>query len=402
MSIVTTSPVSQTVLNMAESATLKMSQLARELRAEGHDVISLSLGQPDFDTPDHIKEAAKKALDEGYTKYTPVPGLLELREAICTKFKRDNNLEFTPNQIVVSTGAKQSLHNICMALLDEGDEVVIFSPYWVTYSEIVSLAGGVPVDVFAGIENDYKVTAEQVGAAITEKTKLVLFSSPCNPTGSVYLAEELAAIAKVIGQHEQVYVISDEIYEYINFTGKHCSIGTFDAVKDRTITVNGFAKGYAMTGWRLGYIGAPLIVAKACAKHQGQVTSGANAFAQKAAVTALLADMTPTHKMREEFLRRRNMVIGLLREIPGLKVNEPEGAFYVFPDISNFMGKKVGDIVINNSEDFCLYMLNHAHVALVAGGAFGAEGYFRMSYAASEAQLREAISRIKKAIGQLA
>lgn len=401
MSIVSTSPVSQRVLNMAESATLKMSQLARELRAEGKDVISLSLGEPDFDTPDHIKAAAKKALDEGFTKYTPVPGLLELREAICIKFKRDNGLEFTPNQIVVSTGAKQSLHNLCHAFLDEGDEVVIFSPYWVTYSEIVSLAGGVPVDVFAGIENDYKVTAAQVDAAITDKTKFVLFSSPCNPTGSVYLAHELEAIAKVIGKHEQVYVVADEIYEYINFVGKHSSIGTFEAVKDRTITVNGFAKGYAMTGWRLGYIGAPLHIAKACAKHQGQVTSGTNAFAQKAAVTALLADMTPTHEMRKEFRRRRDLVLGLLREIPGLKVNEPEGAFYVFPDISNFMGKQFGDTIITNSNDFCMYILNEAHVALVAGVSFGAEGYFRMSYAASEVQLREAIARIKQALLKL-
>lgn len=401
MSTVSISPISQRVLNMAESATLKMSQLARELRAEGNDVISLSLGEPDFDTPDHIKEAAKKALAEGFTKYTPVPGLLELREAICTKFKRDNGLEFTPNQVVVSTGAKQSLHNLCHALLDEGDEVVIFSPYWVTYSEIVSLAGGVPIDVFAGIENDYKVTAAQVDAAITDKTKFVLFSSPCNPTGSVYLAEELEAIANVIGKYEQVYVVSDEIYEYINFVGHHSSIGTFAAVKDKTITVNGFAKGYAMTGWRLGYIGAPLHIAKACAKHQGQVTSGTNAFAQKAAVTALLADMTPTHTMRKEFRRRRDMVLGLLSDIPGLKVNEPEGAFYVFPDIRHFIGKRTGDIIINNSSDFCMYLLTEAHVALVAGVSFGAEGYFRMSYAASEAQLREAIDRIKKALEQL-
>lgn len=401
MSAVITSPVSQTIQNMSESATLKMSQLGRELKAKGHDVISLSLGEPDFDTPEHIKAAAKQALDDGYTKYTPVPGLLELREAICTKFKRDNNLEFSPNQIVVSTGAKQSLHNLCQALLNEGDEAVIFSPYWVTYSEIVKLAGGVPVDVFAGIENDYKVTAEQVEAAITDKTKIVLFSSPCNPTGSVYLEHELAAIANAIGKYEHVYVIADEIYEYINFVGKHSSIGTFDAVKDRTITVNGFAKGYAMTGWRLGYIGAPLEIAKACGKHQGQVTSGPNAFAQKGAITALLGDMNPTYEMRKEFLKRRDMVLSLLREIPGLKVNEPEGAFYVFPDIQNFMGKSAGDTVINNSEDFCIYMLNEAHVALVPGGAFGAEGYFRMSYAASEAQLREAIARIKKAITKL-
>ena len=398
MSLTTTSPVSERILNMEESATLKMSQLARELRSKGHDVISLSIGEPDFDTPAHIKEAAKKALDDGFTKYTPVPGIPELREAICTKFKRDNDLTFTPNQIVVSNGAKQSLHNLCQALLNEGDEALVFSPYWVSYSEIIRLAGGVPVEVFAGIENDYKVTPEQVEAAITDRTKIVIFSSPCNPTGSVYLENELEAIAGVLGEYENIYIIADEIYEYINFTGKHCSIGTFESVKDRTITVNGFAKGYAMTGWRLGYIGAPLEIAKACSKHQGQVTSGANAFSQKAAAYALLADMTPTHKMREEFLKRRDMVIGLLRDIPGLKVNEPEGAFYVFPDISEFMGKKIGGQVIENSEAFCTYLLNEAHVAVVPGISFGAEGYFRMSYAASEEQLREAIRRIKEAL----
>lgn len=383
---------------MTESATLKMTQLGRELSTQGHDVISLSIGQPDFDTPEYIKAAAVEALKEGYTQYTPVPGLLELREAICTKFERDNGLKFTPNQIVVSTGAKQSLHNLCMALLDKGDEVIIFTPYWVTYSDIIGLTEAVPKFLFAGIENDYKVTPEQVAAAISDRTKLILFSSPCNPTGSVYSQEELAAIAEVIAPHQNIYIISDEIYEHINFIGKHYSIGTFDAVKDRTITVNGFSKGFAMTGWRLGYIGAPLAIAKACVKHQSQVTSGTNAFAQKAAITALLADMKPTYDMRAQYLKRRDLVIELLSAIPGLKVNKPEGAFYIFPDISHFMGKRVGNKLIKNSEDFCFYMLNEAHVALVPGSSFGAERHFRISYAASEMQLREAISRVGRVL----
>ena len=396
-----TYPLSQRVQKMSESATIKMAQMARELKAQGHDVISLSLGEPDFDTPDHIKEAAKKALDDGYTKYTPVPGLMELRNAICTKFKRDNDLEFSPNQIVVSNGAKQCIANLCLALLDKGDEAVILAPYWVSYSEIVKLAEGVPVLVKAGIEDDYKVTAEQVEAAITEKTRILLFSSPCNPTGSVYTKEELQSIADVVAKYPNITIISDEIYEYINFVGHHTSIGTFENVKDRTVTVNGFAKGFAMTGWRLGYMGAPLAVAKACAKIQGQVTSGANAFGQKAAIDALLGDMTPTHKMRKEFLRRRDIMIGLLKEIPGFKVNKPTGAFYIFPDISAFFGKKVGDKVIANADDFCEYILESAHVGIVTGAAFGADECCRFSYAASEESLREAVRRIKEAVSQL-
>ncbi|MGB0863277.1 MAG: pyridoxal phosphate-dependent aminotransferase [Saprospiraceae bacterium] len=386
---------------MSESATIKMAQMARELKAQGHDVISLSLGEPDFDTPDHIKEAAKKALDEGYTKYTPVPGMVELRSAICTKFKRDNGLEFSPNQIVVSNGAKQCIANLCLALLDKGDEAVILAPYWVSYSEIVKLAEGTPVLVKAGIEDDYKVTAEQVEAAITENTKILLFSSPCNPTGSVYTKEELQAIANVVEKYRNITIISDEIYEYINFVGHHTSIGTFENVKDRTVTVNGFAKGFAMTGWRLGYMGAPLAVAKACAKIQGQVTSGANAFGQKAAIDALLGDMTPTHKMRKEFLRRRDIMIGLLKEIPGFKVNKPTGAFYIFPDISAFFGKKVGERVIANADDFCEYILETAHVGIVTGAAFGADECCRFSYAAAEESLREAVRRIKVAVEKL-
>jgi len=394
-------PLSQRVLQMEESATIKMAQMARDLAAEGHDVISLSLGEPDFDTPDHIKEAAKKALDEGYTKYTPVPGLVELREAICTKFKRDNDLNFKPSQIVVSNGAKQSIANVCLSLLDEGDEVVILAPYWVSYSEIVKLAGGVPVLVKAGIETDFKVSAEQVETAISNRTKILLFSSPCNPTGSVYTEEELKAIADVVAKYEQITILADEIYEYINFTGKHVSIGAFDNVKDRTVTVNGFSKGFSMTGWRLGYIGAPQWIADACGKIQGQFTSGATAFGQKAASYALTADMQPTHEMRKAFLQRRDMVRDLLSKIPGMQVNNPQGAFYIFPDISNYFGKKAGDFTINSADDFSEYLLQKAHVAVVTGSAFGEDNCVRLSYAASEEQLREAIRRIGEAVEAL-
>lgn len=401
MSVVSKATISQRVQNMAESATIKMAQLARELKAEGHDVISLSLGEPDFDTPQHIKDAAKKALDEGFTKYTPVPGLMELRQAIQTKFKRDNDLDYDVSQIVVSNGAKQSIANVCLSILDPGDEVVILAPYWVTYSEIVKLAEGVPVLVKAGIEQDYKVTKEQLQAAITERTKAVLFSSPCNPTGSVYSKEELEDIADVVAAHDDIFIIADEIYEYINFTGKHISIGSFDAVKDRTVTVNGFSKGFSMTGWRLGYIGAPKTIAAACSKIQGQFTSGANAFAQKAAAYALLADMGPSIKMRETFLKRRDLVIDGLSQIPGFKVNRPEGAFYLFPDISSYFGKSDGNSTINTADDFCDYILRTVHVAIVTGSAFGADNCFRLSYAASEEQLTEAIARIKSAVSKL-
>lgn len=396
-----THPLSQRILQMAESATLKMAQLARNLAAEGHDVISLSLGEPDFDTPQHIKDAAIQALNDGYTKYTPVAGLVELREAIVTKFKRDNNLDFGINQIVVSNGAKQSIANLSLTLLDEGDEVIILAPYWVSYYEIIRLGGGTPVILSAGIEQDFKVTADQLRAAITDRTKLVLFSSPCNPTGSVYTRNELKTIADVVAEHNDIYIISDEIYEYINFTDNHVSIGSFENVKDRTITVNGFSKGFAMTGWRLGYIGAPAWVAKACTKMQGQFTSGATAFGQKAAAHALTSDMTPTHKMREAYLKRRDLVKSLLSEISGMKVNNPQGAFYIFPDISAFFGKTDGKITINNADDFCEYLLESVHVAVVTGSAFGADNCFRISYAASEEILTEAIRRIKEAVGKL-
>lgn len=398
---VSTALLAQRVVQMEESATIKMANLARELKTQGHDVISLSLGEPDFDTPVHIKEAAKKALDDGYTKYTPVPGLLELRKAIQIKFQRDNNLQFGLDQIVVSNGAKQSIANLCLSLVEEGDEVIILSPFWVSYAEIVKLAGGKPVLVSAGVDQDYKVNAEAVEAAITDRTKVVLFSSPCNPTGSVFTHDELKAIADVISRYDNIFIISDEIYEYINFTGRHASIGAFDNVKDRTITVNGFSKGFAMTGWRLGYIGAPAWVAEACCKVQGQFTSGATSFGQMAAAHALLADMTPTHQMREAFLKRRDMCIDMLSRIPGFKVNRPQGAFYIFPDISEYFGKSDGSMTIHNADDFSEFLLNHAHVAVVSGSAFGADDCFRISYAASEDHLQEAISRIGEAVARL-
>jgi len=402
METVVGSPLSNRVLSMEESATIKMSQMARDLAAKGHNVISLSLGEPDFDTPDHIKEAAKQALDDGYTKYTPVPGLVELRKAIINKFKRDNNLEFAMNQIAVSNGAKQSIFNIAHALLNDGDEAVVLAPFWVSYDAIIKLAGGIPVPVYAGIEQDFKVTAEQVRAAITPKTKFLIFSSPCNPTGSVYSQAELEAIAAVVAEHDSMMIVSDEIYEYINFGGKHVSIGSIESVKDRTVTVNGFAKGFAMTGWRLGYIGGPADLVAACNKIQSQVTSGANAFAQKAAAHALEADLVPSFAMRDAFEKRRDLILGLLKEIPGFKVNNPSGAFYVFPDISSYFGKSNGDAIINNADDFCEYLLLNAHVAVVTGSAFGADDCFRISYAASEENLIEAVRRIKEAVALLA
>jgi aspartate aminotransferase len=393
--------LSEKVNALAESETLKMARMARELKAQGHDVISLSLGEPDFDTPVHIKRAATQALKDGYTKYTPVSGLPELTKAISEKFKRDNNLDYKPDQIVVSNGAKQSIYNLCMAMLNPGDEAIVLSPYWVSYWEIIKMAGGTPIPVYAGVRKDFKPAAKQIADAITPKTKFVLFSSPCNPTGSVFDEKELKAIADVIAPHSHVYIISDEIYEYINFTGKHVSIGSFDNVKDRTITVNGFAKGFSMTGWRLGYIGAPKFIADACNKIQGQVTSGAASFSQKAGAIALMSDMKPTTKMRNAFKKRRNIITKLLKEIPGMKVNNPTGAFYVFPDISSFFGKSDGTLVIKNADDFCDYIMTKAHVALVSGAAFGDPSAFRLSYAASEEQLIEAVRRMKEVLGKL-
>lgn len=393
--------LSERVLNLAESETLKMARMARELKALGHDVISLSLGEPDFDTPDHIKEAAYQALKDGYTKYTPVAGLPELTKAISEKFKRDNNLEYRPDQIVVSNGAKQTIYNLAQALLNPGDEVILFSPYWVSYIEIVKLSGGVPVCVYAGVEKDFKPSPQQLADAITAKTKFVLFSSPCNPTGTVFTREELEAYANVLAPHDHVVVISDEIYEYINFTHEHVSIGSFPQVKDRTVTVNGFAKGFSMTGWRLGYMGAPKYIADACAKIQGQVTSGAASFSQKAGAVALMADLGPTEVMREAFRERRDIILSMIEEIPGIRSNHPDGAFYIFPDVSSYFGKTDGNTVIKNADDFCDYVMSSAYVGLVSGSAFGDPNCFRLSYAASEAQLREAIRRMKEVLGRL-
>lgn len=386
--------LSEKIKNMAESATLQMAKKARALRAEGHEVISLSLGEPDFDTPLHIKEAAKQALDQGFTKYTPVPGIPELREAICTKLKRDNNLIYKPSQVVVSNGAKQTIANLCAALLDPGDEVIIFTPYWVSYIEIVRIAGGSPVVVKAGIEQDFKVKPEQLDAAISSKTKAILFSSPCNPTGSVYTQDELEALAAVIANHGDILVLSDEIYEYINFQSKHASIGAIESMRENTVTINGFSKGFAMTGWRLGYMAGPEWLAIACAKVQGQVTSGANAFGQKAAAYALLSDMEPSQKMKDAYSKRKVLVTKMLGEIPGINCNDPKGAFYVFPNISAYFGKSDGSFTINNSNDFAELLLTKAHVAVVAGSAFGDNECFRLSYAASEDELTRAITKI--------
>jgi len=387
--------LSDTILNLEESATLKMSQMARDLKAQGKDVISLSIGEPDFDTPSFIIEAAKQALDEGYTHYTPVPGLMELRTAICDKLKRDNKLSYETNQIVVSNGAKQSIYNLCQALLNPGDEVIIFAPYWVSYEAIVKLAGATPIALSASVDSDYKVTPGQVSAAITEKTKFVLFSSPSNPTGSVYSAAELKAIADVIAPHEHVLVVSDEIYEHIVFDGVHDSIAQNDNIKDRTIVVNGMSKGFAMTGWRLGYIAAPAFIAKACAKIQGQVTSGATAFGQRAAMAALQADPEATQDMMRTFLSRRDKMIARLREIDGLQLSVPEGAFYIFPDCSNFFGKSYNGKVINDSNDLAEALLVGANVATVAGSAFGAPNCIRISYAAADDVLMTACDRFK-------
>jgi aspartate aminotransferase len=393
--------LSKRINSIEESATIKMAQLARDLAAKGISVISLSLGEPDFDTPNHIKQAAKDALDAGDTKYTPVPGTMELRKAICNKFQRDNNLSFTPDQIVVSNGAKQSIANVVFSLINDGDEVLILAPYWVSYSDIVKLAGGVPRIVHAGIEQDFKANAAQIAAAITPRTKLLIFSSPCNPTGSVFTYDELRDIANLIAQHPDIMIISDEIYEYINFTGQHVSIGSFEQVKNQTVTVNGFSKGFAMTGWRLGYIGAPKWLATACNKMQGQFTSGATAFGQKAAAFALNSPLDATKEMAAAFHRRRDLVINGLKDIPGFKVNYPQGAFYVFPDISAYFGTTDGVHVIENADHFCEFLLEHAYVAVVTGAAFGDDNCFRISYAASDEQLVEAIRRIKHAVSKL-
>ncbi len=393
--------LSDRIKNLAESATIKMAELSRELKAQGIDVISLSLGEPDFATPDHIREAAKQAIDDGYNSYTPVPGYLELREAISNKFKRDNGLDYAPSQIVASTGAKQSIANLILAMVNPGEEVILPSPYWVSYEAQILLAEGKVVSVDATLENDFKITPEQLEAAITDKTKIFLFSSPCNPTGAVYTEDELRGLADVIAKHEGIYVVADEIYEHINFTDAHASMGTFENMKDRVITVNGLSKGFAMTGWRLGYIGAPSWIAKACSKMQGQFTSGTCCITQRAAITALTGDLEPTYKMRDAFLKRRELILGLLNDMPGIKTNVPQGAFYVFPDASALIGKSNGETTINNIDDFCMYLVNDAHVSVVPGSAFGNDNCFRISYAASEETLTEAMRRIKASIVKL-
>lgn len=390
--------LSERINNMATSATLAMAAKARELRNEGKDIIGLSLGEPDFNIPDFIKESAKKAIDDNYSSYSPVDGYADLKQAISNKFKRDNNLNYAPNQIVVSTGAKQSLANIAMVMLNKGDEVILPAPYWVSYSDIVKLADGVPVEVPTNIDTDFKMTPAQLEAAITPKTKMLWFSSPCNPSGSVYNQKELEGLAKVLRKHPNIFIVSDEIYEHINFRGGHVSIAGIEGMYDRTITVNGVSKAFAMTGWRIGYIGGPAWVASACNKFQGQITSGANAIAQRATITALEAPVSKIQYMIDEFHKRRDILLGLLGEIPGFNLNVPEGAFYVFPDISSFFGKTLKGTTIHTASDFSLFLLAHAQVATVSGESFGNDRCIRISYAASEKELREAAARIKTAL----
>ncbi|MGA0384545.1 MAG: pyridoxal phosphate-dependent aminotransferase [Flavobacteriaceae bacterium] len=393
------SHVSSRIQNMETSATLAMAAKARELKSQGLDIIGLSLGEPDFNIPDFIKEAAKKAIDENYSSYSAVDGYQELKEAIVHKFKRDNGLNYSPQQIVVSTGAKQSLYNVAMAVLNPGDEVILPAPYWVSYSDIVKLAEGVPVEVRTSIDADFKITADQLRRALTPKTKMIWFSSPCNPSGSFYHKSELEAIAEVLKDRPEIIVVSDEIYEHINFSSTgHCSIASIDGMYDRTVTVNGVSKAFAMTGWRIGYIGGPEWLAKACTKLQGQVTSGANAIAQRAVIEALMAPVSSIQYMVDAFKKRRDFVLDLLNKIEGFKVNVPEGAFYVFPDISYYFGKTLKGQLINNASDFALFLLEHAQVATVTGAAFGDENCIRISYAASEETLTEAIRRIAEAL----
>lgn len=385
-----------------EPETLKMAKLGRELRAQGCDITDLSLGEPDFDTPEHIKEAAKKAIDDNYSHYTPVAGYLDVRQAVCEKLKRDNGLDYTPEQIVVSTGAKQSIANTVLALVDAGEEVVIPTPYWVTYSEIVRLAGGVPNMVKTTLESGYKITPEQLESAINDNTKLFMFSSPCNPTGAVYTKDELAGLVKVFEKYPQVYIMSDEIYEHIIFEGKHESIAQFSSVKDRVIIINGLSKGFAMTGWRLGYIAAPVDVAKAADKLQGQFTSATCSITQRAAIIALTGDLRPTEEMVKEFTVRRKRVLELVAEVPGMVCSEPPGAFYVFPQINSFFGKKTADgKVINDADELCMYLLNDAHVSSVSGKAFGEPNCIRLSFANSIANLEKGFAKIKKALESL-
>ena len=395
--------LSTRINNLSESATLAMSRLSRELKQQGKDVISLSLGEPDFNTPDFIKNSAVQAINDNFSHYTPVPGILELRKSICKKFYRDNNLEFNENQIVVSTGAKQSIANVCLSLLDKGDEVVLLAPYWVSYFEIVKLCGAKPIVVESKIENNFKSSVEEIEKKISNKTKLLIFSSPCNPSGSVYSKKELVLMADMLKKYDNLFVISDEIYEHINFTNEHYSFGLIDSMKDRTITVNGVSKGFAMTGWRVGYIGAPEFIASACNKIQGQITSATCSIAQKATQAAVLSKPEDsTNYMKIEFKKRRDLIVNQLSQIEGIKCNVPDGAFYVFPDISYFFDKKdENNSVIKNSNDLSMYLLNDAHVATVAGAAFGTNECIRISYATSTKNIIEATQRIKKSLEKL-
>ncbi len=390
--------LSNRLQSLKPSATIAMTQKARELKNQGLDIISLSIGEPDFNTPDFIKEAAKKAIDENWSAYPPIAGFPDLKDAIIKKFKRDNQIDYKPSQIVVSTGAKQSIYNILQSLISKGDEVIIPTPYWVSYSDIVELSEGTPIFVDATIENDFKVTAEQIEAAITPKTKAIIYSSPCNPSGSVYSKEELKSIATVLSKYKNIIIISDEIYEHITYGQKMTSIASFPEVYDQTVTINGLAKGFAMTGWRIGFIGAPEWIAKACETLQGQVTSGANSIAQKAAVTALEADPSAIQYMVDAFEERRKLMIGWANDIDGFKVNEPEGAFYIFPDVSELFGKTFQGITINSADDLALFILEKALVAVVSGTAFGSPNCIRISYAASVEELEEAMKRIKNAL----
>lgn len=386
---------------LAPSATLAMSQKSSEMKAQGVDVINLSVGEPDFNTPDHIKEAAKKAIDENFSRYSPVPGYMDLRKAIVAKLKNENNLEYTTNEVLVSNGAKQSVCNTVMALVNDGEEVIIPAPYWVSYPQMVKLAGGTPVIVNAGFEQDFKITPEQLEAAITPKTRMLILCSPSNPTGSVYSKEELAGLAEVIKRHEGMYVLADEIYEHINYTGRHESIAQFAGMQERAIIVNGVSKAYAMTGWRIGYIAAPEWIVKGCNKLQGQYTSGPCSVSQKAAEAAYNSDQSCVEEMRLAFERRRNLIVSLAKDVPGLEVNCPQGAFYLFPKCSSFYGKSYGSYTVNSSTDLAMYLLDEAHVATVGGDAFGDPECFRMSYATSDDNIKEAMSRIKEALGKL-
>ena len=393
--------LSNRINNLSESQTLAMARLSRELQAEGKDVISLSIGEPDFNTPDFIKDAAKKALDENYTHYTPVPGYLELRQAISKKFKRDNKLDYSPEQIVVSTGAKHALTNLALSILNPGDEVILLAPYWVSYIEMIKITEATPVLISSSISTDFKVTPAQIKAAITPKTRMLWFSSPCNPSGSVYTKEELFEIAQLLKNYPDIIIVSDEIYEHINFIGKHESIAQFDFINEQVVTVNGVSKGFAMTGWRIGYIGAPKWIADACTKMQGQFTSGTCSIAQKAAQAALEADASVVSEMVIAFEKRRNLVFSLLSEIPGLVLNEPKGAFYFFPDVSAYFGKSYKNTTITNSNDLCMFLLDEGLIALVSGDAFGNPECIRLSYAASEKVLTEAIKRMKNTLALL-